>query len=56
MTKREDAGPYCRRCRECFRLGDAYYEVPGMGPYCPDCAEALFESWRREEGDVVDRC
>ena len=56
MKKRpEDAGPYCFRCRACFLPGDVYYDVPGEGTFCPDCAEALLEGWRRTEGDAVDR-
>lgn len=44
----------CVRCREDMRLGDDYYETP-IGDFCPDCAEALFESWRRTMGDVIER-
>ena len=45
----------CRRCAEVFLPGEAYYAVPGLGAFCPDCGEALLESWRRREGDVTDR-
>ena len=56
MRKQTDAPAFCCRCRESFRPGDAYYDVPGEGIFCPDCMEALTARWRREEGDVVDRC
>ena len=56
MRKQTDAPAFCRRCRESFRPGDTYYDVPGAGVFCPDCMEALAARWRREEGDVADRC
>ena len=45
----------CRRCAQTLAPGEAYYAVPGLGDYCPDCGEALLASWRRREGDVTDR-
>lgn len=48
-------GISCRRCADGFRPGDEYYDVPGLGPYCPDCMEGLLAHWRRTEGDVTDR-
>ena len=57
MMKKERWGfGACRRCREHFRPGDAYYEVPALGRFCPDCMDALAASWRRVEGDAVDLC
>ena len=45
----------CTRCAQTLRTGDDYYEVPGLGDYCPDCMEGLLAHWKRTEGDVVDR-
>ena len=55
MRKQTDAPAYCRRCRESFRPGDTYYDVPGEGIFCPDCMEAALRRWKRWVGDTVER-